>query len=82
MGMPPTKLYSLPPVCKATTGLLAIHDDLQGENIPIEVSALTVRSLNRPCLASIIATCFQRQRLLPEDHRSTVRVACGLEYST
>lgn len=78
MGMPPTKLYSLPPVCKAATGLIAIHDALQGETIPIEVSPFTVRSLN--CPAAIIAIWAQGAVLFPRPiwsihHRTLFRTA-------
>eukprot|EP00892_Ulva_mutabilis_P004893 jgi/Ulvmu1/2776/UM140_0005.1 len=42
MGMPPTQLYSMPKICDAAQGLLAIHDSLQGDTIPIDVHPLTV----------------------------------------
>lgn len=45
MGMPPTKLYSLPHVCEAAKSLLAVHDSLQGDEIPIEATHFTVRPL-------------------------------------
>lgn len=43
MGMPPTKLYSLPEICDAAQALLAIHDSLQHEATPFEVFPLSVR---------------------------------------
>lgn len=44
MGLPATKMYSIPRVCEAALALITVHSDVEDESIPFEATEIEARA--------------------------------------